>query len=204
MLIIGLTGGIGSGKSEAASLFSHYGACVIDTDKIAHELTQPGSPTLERIIDLFGPDFLTDEKQLDRRRLSQAVFDDPGKKSSLENILHPEIQKSVEQKIENLTDEPYVILVVPLLLETIFKNLVDRILVIDTTEENQIQRTMNRDGRTRSEVEMIIRGQCSREVRLRYADDIIYNSGSLADLKTAVESLHAGYLSSSEQLQHAE
>lgn len=199
MLVIGLTGGIGSGKSEVAKLFSGFGASIIDTDKIAHQLTQKDSPTLRKIIDLFGPEYLTDDKQLDRPRLARSIFKDPEKKSSLEKLLHPEIQQSVEQNISTLSDAPYVILVVPLLIETSFKDFVDKIIVVDTNEENQINRTMIRDGRDRAEIEMIIKQQCSREERLQHADDIINNSGDIIELKTAVKSLDTKYLSLSDQ-----
>ena len=199
MLTVGLTGGIGSGKTEAAGMFSALGVPVIDTDVIAHQLTEHGSPTLQKIIDQFGPDFLLDNKHLNRKLLSNTVFDNAEKRQQLENIIHPEIQRSVEHEISILSGSPYVIIVVPLLFETSFKNLVDKTLVIDSSEDKQISRTVKRDGKEISDIQRIMQHQLPREVRIKYADDILVNSSTLSALNIAVKALHERYLSFDKQ-----
>lgn len=194
MLIIGLTGGIGSGKSVVAELFSRLGVHIIDTDQIAHEITSAGSPVLDNIIESFGKDYLLDNQQLDRKRLARTVFSDAQKKIDLENILHPQIRKIVKQRLQNFDTEPYVIVVVPLLFETNFNELVDRILVVDSNEELQISRTIARDGRSRDEIQNIIKQQYPRQRRLHSANDILYNSSTLAELRNDVLLLHSKYL----------
>lgn len=198
MLIIGLTGGIGSGKSEAAKLFSNLGAPVIDTDTIAHKLTEPGSPTLQKIISQFGDSYLLDNNELDRKLLSKTIFNDVEKKIMLERILHPDIKESVKLEISRLTDTPYLIIVVPLLFETSFQDIVHRTLVVDSSEDDQISRTQKRDGKNVSEIKQIIQQQLSRQERLNYADDILDNSGTLKELNAAVKSLHSRYMSTND------
>ena len=194
MLIVGLTGGIGSGKTAVADIFSELGTPIIDTDIIANSLTLAGSPILNSIIKSFGKQYLLDNRQLDRNKLAQTIFTDAQKKSDLENILHPQIRKIVKQQLQTYSDSPYVIVVVPLLFETDFKELVDRILVVDASEELQLSRTIERDGKTNDEIKNIIKQQYPRQQRLHSADDIIYNSSTLASLRSDVLSLHSKYL----------
>lgn len=195
MITVGLTGGIGSGKTEAAHLFSNLGVPIIDTDVIAHRLTSKDSPVLQKIIDLFGAEYLLPDKELNRSLLAQTIFEDKDKKESLEAILHSEIKQSVEDELSHLTDRPYVIVVVPLLFETSFKDIVDTTLVIDSSENQQITRTQKRDGKTTAQIQQIMRHQLSREQRIEYADEILVNSGTLEELNHAVEALHKQYLS---------
>lgn len=194
MLIIGLTGGIGSGKSEVAKLFSNLGVPVIDTDIIAHKLTEPGSPTLQKIINQFGANYLLDNNKLNRKLLSKTIFNDIEKKLMLENILHPDIKESVKFEITRLPDTPYVIIVVPLLFETSFQDIVHRTLVVDSSEDEQISRTRKRDGKDISEIKQIIQQQLPRKERLNYADDVLDNSGTLKGLNIAVKALHERYM----------
>ena len=195
MLTVGLTGGIGSGKTQAANLFSNLGVPVIDTDVIAHQLTSKNSPTLQKIISLFGTEYLLPDNELNRSLLAQTVFENSDKRKSLETILHSEIKKSVEEEISNLSDKPYIIVVVPLLFETSFKDLVDTTLVIDSSENEQISRTQKRDGKTAAQIQQIMQHQLPREQRLEYADKILVNSGTLEELNHAVKALHQQYLS---------
>ncbi|PWT76303.1 MAG: dephospho-CoA kinase [Proteobacteria bacterium] len=192
-LIVGVTGGIGSGKSTAAAMFEEHGAGVIDTDAIALELTQPGQPTLQRIAQRFGNDYLGADGRLDRAKLRALVFSDPVARADLEAILHPSIGAEVRSRVQqNLT--PYVLILIPLLAETgAYRELLKRILVIDCDERLQIQRAMDRSGLTVEEVRSIIAAQASRSARLALADDIIVNDRGLAELHTQVAALDARY-----------
>lgn len=193
MLKIGLTGGIASGKSTVADLFEALGAPLIDTDVLAREVVEPGEPGLAAVRDEFGPAVLTERGELDRRKLRSIVFADDEKRRRLESILHPLIRERLLAKLERL-DAPYVIIAVPLLIETDFAKLVDRILVVDAPVEVQLARLMARDGSTRAEAQAIIDAQVDRETRLARADDIIDNSGDLASTRAQVEALHRRYL----------
>ena len=198
MLIVGLTGGIGSGKSAVAECFSELGTPIIDTDLIAHKLTLAGSPVLDSIIKTFGTGYLLENKQLNRKKLAQTIFTDVRKKTNLEDILHPQIRKIVKQQLLTYNSADYVIVVVPLLYESNFDELVDRVLVVDASEELQISRTIERDGKTYDEIKNIIKQQYPRQQRLHSADDIIYNSSTLASLRSDVLSLHSKYLALSQ------
>jgi len=193
MLKIGLTGGVASGKSTVAELFEALGAPLIDTDVLAREVVEPGEPGLAAVRDEFGPAVLTERGELDRRKLRSIVFADDEKRRRLESILHPLIRERLLAKLERL-DAPYVIIAVPLLIETDFAKLVDRILVVDAPVEVQLARLMARDGSTRAEAQAIIDAQVDRETRLARADDIIDNSGDLASTRAQVEALHRRYL----------
>jgi dephospho-CoA kinase len=195
MLVVGLTGGIGSGKSTAADVFASLGAEVIDTDRIAHELTAPGQPAVAEIAAAFGSQFITPEGALDRAAMRKRVFGDASAKKCLENILHPRIRQTVAYRLAHPTQAPYRILVVPLLFETdAYRTLIQRILVIDCTEQMQIQRAMSRSKLSDSEVQAIIDAQISRKARLNGADDIILNDSSLENLKKQVSEFHKKYL----------
>ena len=191
MKIVGLTGGIGSGKSTVTRLFGEHGVHWVDADDVAREVVEPGTPALERISEHFGKNILTSEGALDRAQLRGIVFEKPEERVWLESLLHPIIR---EELIRQLNPEnyqlPYVLLVSPLLLETDQHELVDRIIVIDVPEETQIERTMARDTNTREQVERIIAAQMSREDRLARADEVIDNDRPLDDVTRQVRELH--------------
>jgi dephospho-CoA kinase len=191
--IIGLTGGIGSGKSSAAHIFGELGAGVVDTDAISHALTGPGGTAIAALRDAFGAACIQPDGSLDRAAMRETVFGDAAARNRLEGILHPLIRVEAEQQIA-ATLAPYVLLVVPLLLETgRYLSLVQRVLVVDCDPEIQIRRTMGRSGLTRHAVAAIMAVQLERASRLAAADDIIDNSGDEAALRAQVERLHATY-----------
>lgn len=193
VLRIGLTGGIGSGKSEASRQFERLGASVIDTDLIARELVEPGQPALAEIAAIFGNDILDDSGRLDRARLRQRVFSDPVQREKLEAILHPRIRDRAIEMTEQ-SASPYCVLVIPLLFETASDYPLDRILVIDAPVDIRSQRVKQRDGLSDSEIGAILQSQASRHQRLNTADDVVENQGSLEDLKAEIERLHHFYL----------
>jgi len=194
MLKVGLTGGIGSGKSTVADIFSRLGITVIDADNIAHQLTQSDSESFKEIILLLGKEFIDSDGELNRKKIAQTVFSDPSIKIALEKILHPKIKQHMVQEIEQAKDGNYIILAIPLLLESNFTNLVDRIIVIDADDDTRIKRTQQRDGRSEEQIRQIMNNQIGRDDRLRHADDILKNNGNLEDLKVAVTQLHHKYL----------
>ena len=193
MLIIGLTGGIGSGKSTVAGYFAQQGIPVIDADQLARELVAPGSPALNEISGIFGPEILLPDGSLDRVRLRSRVFAEPAQRRTLEALLHPRIYAEMRRRTRALLS-PYCVWVVPLLLETGETALVDRVLVIDTSESLQRERVRSRDGMDADTLEAILRSQTSRAERLRAADDVIVNSADLANLQQQVLALHQRYL----------
>ncbi len=193
-LVIGLTGGIGSGKSSAAKLFAAMGACVIDTDEIAHELTQSHGAAIGAIRQNFGEDFITVEGALNREKMRSLVFSDSASRQKLEAILHPLIHMEAARNAA-LASSPYVIMVVPLLLETgDYREMVRRILVVDCDEQKQIVRAMARSGLSAHEIRAIMATQITRQQRLQQADDVIANDSNLAHLQQQVEALHQKYL----------
>jgi len=191
---IGLTGGIGSGKSSAAEIFRELGAGVVDTDAIAHDLTRPGGAALTAIRNQFGAEYIAADGGLDRSKMRRLVFSDPASKKSLEAILHPRIRAESEARIA-AAREPYVIIAVPLLLETCAYNaLIDRVLVVDCSEEQQVARTMQRSAITADEVRAIMATQLPRSERLARADDVLHNDADMAALRRQAEALHGKYL----------
>ncbi|MBI3546538.1 MAG: dephospho-CoA kinase [Gammaproteobacteria bacterium] len=194
MLRIGLTGCIGSGKSTAALYFSARGVPVIDTDEIARRLTEPGQAAFDEILRHFGENILDDNRKIDRHKLRARIFDDVSERQRLEAILHPRIRAEVNAKLAEL-DAPYCILVVPLLIESDFANLVQRILVVDAYEALQIQRTQQRSGLTEEEICRIMSAQASRALRLQKAHDVLENNGDRQQLEKDVERMHQWYLS---------
>lgn len=194
MLRIGLTGGIGSGKSTVAALFAEHAVPVIDADAIAHRLTLPDGIATEKIIQAFGTDILAPDKSLDRKRLAARVFNDPSQRARLEAILHPLIRAEMQSAIHEVK-APYCLLVIPLLIETQQQDLVDRILVVDVDKNTQLQRTRARDGRSVDEIRAILAAQIDRSQRLKQADDHITNNADLGALKSQVDALHRQYLS---------
>jgi dephospho-CoA kinase len=193
MLVVGLTGGIGSGKSAAAAEFARLGATVVDTDAIAHELTEEGGGAVPQIERLFGKEFVRDGR-MDRSRMRQRVFGDASAKEALESLLHPLIREESKRRIAAATG-PYVVHVVPLLVESPdYRRRVDRVLVVDAPEEIRVARVRERSGLAEDEVRAIMRTQASRDTRLAAADDVIDNAGPLEALRKQVAALHEKYL----------
>jgi dephospho-CoA kinase len=192
MLRIGLTGGIGSGKSTVAGLFAQLGVPVVDTDEISHALTASGQPAVDAIVRVFGSEVRDATGALDRAALRDQIFRDRSKRVALESILHPLIRREVERRLEML-DAPYVIIVVPLLIESGFADLVNRILVVDSTEEDQIRRVQQRSGLAESEIRRIVAAQLGRSTRLAQADDVIVNDADMAHLAREVQRLDHAY-----------
>jgi len=193
MLVVGLTGGIGSGKSEVSRRFEDLGVPVIDTDRISRDLVSPGSPALDEIAAVFGPDLLTREGALDRKRLRAMIFAREQDRLALEDILHPRIRQVTTEHLSRL-DAPYAIIVVPLLLETRYPIPVDRVLVVDAPEETRIRRVARRDAADEQAVRRILARQAAREVRLAAASDVITNDGELDELDRQVQKMHRHYL----------
>lgn len=192
--IVGLTGGIGSGKSAAATLFEEFGAAVVDTDAIAHELTAPGGTAIAPIRDAFGDEVVAPNGALDRAAMRRKVFTDAQAKGRLEAILHPMIRAEADRR-SAAARAPYVVLVVPLLVESGgYRSRVQRIAVVDCPEAVQVARVMSRSGLSAEEARAIMAAQVGREQRLAAADDVIDNGGDLAALRPQIEALHRQYL----------
>jgi len=193
--LIGLTGGIGSGKTTVAALFKSAGATVIDTDAIAQQLTAPGGIALPAIRSHFGREYVSDISGLEREKMRARVFSDQAAKLVLESILHPLIRTQVERDIKVIRSA-YGIIVVPLLFETMtYRRIVLRTLVVDCTAEMQVKRVMVRSGLTRKTVESIIAAQIPRSIRLQLADDVICNQHDTISLRAKVQALHPRYAS---------
>ena len=193
-LRIGLTGGIASGKSTVAELFAERGIPVLDTDRIAREVVEPGKPALAAVVAAFGPGILGPDGRLDRPALRVRVFSDPAARTKLEAILHPAIRTELARQSARVGG-PYQVLVIPLLVEGGRIDSVDRILVVDCPVEIQLQRLQARDGETAESARKIIASQASREARLAVADDVIVNAGPPDELAAQVAALDARYRS---------
>ncbi len=193
MLLIGMTGGIGVGKSTVARFFRELETPVIDADEVARQIVQPGSEALSEIISTFGPDVLNQQGALDRARLRAIIFSDPQKRHLLEGILHPKILDEMRKQTARLS-APYCIMSIPLLVETGNTGIVDRVLVIDVPEDIQRQRAMQRDNLSARAFKAIALAQASREERLAVADDVITNDNDLDALQRQVIALHQKYL----------
>ncbi len=192
--VIGLTGGIGSGKSAAADEFARLGATLVDTDVIAHALTAPGGAAIEAVRALFGDAVIDASGAMDRGKVRARVFADPPARKQLEAILHPLIRRESAARVAAATGA-YVVLVVPLLVESAnYRRRVDRVLVVDCPVELQVARVRARSGLSEDEARRIIAAQVSRETRLAAADDVIDNSGTLESLHAQVAQLHQRYL----------
>jgi dephospho-CoA kinase len=194
-LIIGLTGGIGSGKTSATKFFAAEGIAIIDADTIAHELTGAQGDAIPNIKKYFGVDFITKNGKLDRKKMKNRIFSDINSRKKLEKILHPLIQAEIMHRIETAFS-PYIIVVAPLLLETgDYCETVTRILVVDCNEECQISRTVSRDGLSKEDVRTIMATQKPRQERLNQADDVIVNDTDISSLQEKVKLQHNIYLS---------
>ena len=195
MLIIGMTGGIGSGKSEASKIFASLNIEVIDLDKISKEVTEKDHEAIEEIKTLFGQSLFNKENELDRKKLRDMIFSDKNLKIKLENILHPKILAEVKKKLSIFSDEPYVVIDIPLLFETNqYVPLISRSLVIDCELSDQIERVSKRDGMEIAMVQSIISQQVDRNTRIQRGDDVILNDGSIESLEDSIKKLHEKYL----------
>ena len=193
-LVVGLTGGIGSGKSAAADEFARLGAAIVDTDAIAHELTASGGLAIPGIQKLFGEGAIGADGAMDRKKMREHVFADPEAKRKLEALLHPLIREESARRIA-AARSPYVVHVVPLLIESPdYRRRVDRVLVVDAPEDTQVARVRSRSGLSEDEVRAIMRTQVARAERLAAADDVLDNGGSRDALRTQVAALHEKYL----------
>jgi dephospho-CoA kinase len=191
---VGLTGGIGSGKSVASSMFGELGAAIVDTDEISRALTAPGGAAIAAIRESFGPEHIAADGGLDRARMRSLVFGDADAKRKLEGILHPRIRDRMRAAVA-AAREPYVIAVIPLLFETgVCRDLLQRVLVVDCEESEQVRRASSRSGLTAQEVRAIMAAQLPRTERLKRADDVLQNDGSVEALRAQVARLHARYL----------
>ena len=192
-MIIGLTGGIGSGKSVAAALFKDIGIDLIDADDLARDSLNINSKGYELFIEEFGDKYLDENKNINRELIRKLIFNDSDAKSKLENIIHPIVRSGIETFIKNKKSD-YCIIVVPLIFETNSSKIYDRVLVIDCDVDVQISRTSKRDNQTKSDIENIVNKQATREQRLSIADDVIVNNGSLDLLRNEVLKIHKKYL----------
>jgi dephospho-CoA kinase len=195
MFIIGMTGGIGSGKSEALKIFKSLSIKVIDLDSISKEITERSHQAIQEIKLVFGDAIFDKDNQLDRKKLKEIIFSDKNKKINLEKILHPKIYEEVKKRLNALSHESYVVIDIPLLFETNqYTSLISRSLVIDCKENDQIERVKKRDGIDISVIQSIIDQQINRSSRIEKADDVVINDGSIEKLEESIKSLHKKYL----------
>jgi dephospho-CoA kinase len=192
-LRIGLTGGIASGKSTVAQRFLDLGVPVIDADEAARAVVAPGTPGLAKVIQRFGGGMVAANGELDRRSLRELIFSDPGARRDLEAVLHPFIRANMEDRAQT-AHGPYIVMAIPLLVESGSIDRVDRILVVDVDEAVQLQRVMARDGCSLEQARAILESQASRSARLTAADDVLLNAGTVTDLRQSVDRLHERYL----------
>ncbi|MEE9692315.1 dephospho-CoA kinase [Aeromonas hydrophila] len=199
MYVVAITGGIGSGKTTIANQFAELGIEVVDADIIAREVVEPGTPALAAIATHFGPEVITPDGQLDRRRLRERVFTDPQAKGWLNALLHPLIRTEMQRQCA-AARSPYCLLVVPLLVENRLTALANRVLVIDVDEATQIERTCRRDGVSHEQAQAILAAQASRAERLAAADDVLDNqNGTPEAIKSRILALHETYLAFASQ-----
>jgi len=193
MLIIGLTGGIGSGKSVASDKFKSLGITIVDADVASRTVVEPGKPALKEIEDHFGSGIITAEGKLDRNNLREIIATDPEERKWLESVTHPKIGEQITKEISESTSV-YTLFVAPLLLETNSQEMCSRVVVVDVPKDVQIQRTAKRDKVLPNQVEQMVAAQMEREKRLEKADDVLLNSGTIEDLEKQVEELHKKYI----------
>ena len=197
MLTIGLTGGIGSGKSVASGKFKSLGVAVVDADVASRTVVEPGKPALKEIEDHFGSGIITTEGKLDRNKLREIIATDAEERKWLESVLHPKIGEQITKEISESTSV-YTLFVAPLLLETNSQEMCSRVVVVDVPKDVQIQRTAKRDKVSPNQVEQMVAAQMEREKRLEKADDVLLNSGTIEDLEKQVEALHKKYIQMAE------
>jgi len=193
MLVVGLTGGIGSGKTAASEHFKSLGITIVDADEVSRQVVEPGTPALSQIAEHFGERVLDDDQSLDRRALRDIIFNQPDEKKWLEQLLHPLIGMETFRQLQ-ASQSAYTIFVSPLLIEIGQDKMTQRILVVDAPESEQVSRTIKRDDTDAESVKSIMQSQASRALRLEKADDVLLNDGSLESLKEKVEALHKTYL----------
>ena len=197
MLTIGLTGGIGSGKSVASDKFKSLGIVVVDADVASRTVVEPGKPALKEIQDHFGSGIITAEGKLDRNKLREIIATDSKERKWLESVLHPKIGEQITKEISESTSV-YTLFVAPLLLETNSQEMCSRVVVVDVPKDVQIQRTAKRDKVSSNQVEQMVAAQMKREKRLEKADDVLLNNGTIEDLEKQVEELHKKYIQMAE------
>ena len=193
-MIIGLTGGIGSGKTAVSETFEKLGITVVDADLASRVVVEKGKPCLEEIAKHFGDDILNENDELNRAKLREIIFNSDSEKLWLESLLHPAIAEQIKDEL-NASKSPYTILVSPLLLETNQRDFCDKVLVVDVPIEIQMERTTKRDGVSKDQVKSIIKSQINRDERLQLADEIIINEGTIEDLEMIVRELHEKLIS---------
>ena len=192
-MIVGLTGGIGSGKTAVSDCFEELGIVIVDADLASRVVVEKGKPCLEQISERFGQDILNEAGELDRAKLREIIFNSDEEKDWLESLLHPAIARQIQDALKAST-RPYSILVSPLLLETGQKDYCDKVLVVDVPVETQVERTLKRDGVSEEQVHSIIKAQISRQKRLEHADEVIINDNTLEALQLAVKKLHQRFI----------
>ncbi|NDJ83180.1 dephospho-CoA kinase [Vibrio campbellii] len=192
--VIGLTGGIASGKTTVANLFKQqFKIDIVDADIVAREVVEPGTPGLNAIIEHFGVDIVRDDQMLDRAKLRERIFSNPEEKTWLNGLLHPMIREKMIEDLEQVTSD-YALLVIPLLIENKLDSLCDRVLVVDVDPQTQISRTVKRDNVSEDQAKAILASQASREQRLALADDVVKNNPDDPDLLLQITDLHEKYL----------
>ncbi len=194
-MIVGLTGGIGSGKTAVSDLFQDLGITIVDADLASRVVVEKGREELNKIAEHFGKEILTSSGELDRAKLREVIFKSDEEKLWLESLLHPAIASQIQKELDS-SSSPYTILVSPLLLETDQKNFCSIVLVVDVPVETQIERTSRRDNVSEEQIKSIIASQIDRDSRLEQADEVILNDGSIQSLKSKVQELHKKFLSS--------
>ena len=192
MFRVGLTGGIASGKTIVANFFAALGAGIVDTDRVARDVVAPGQPGLEAVRQAFGADVISASGDLDRRAMRAVIFSEPVARRKLESLLHPLIRARTLDELQRLRT-PYAVVVVPLLVETGFGRLVDRVAVVDCPGDIRLGRLMARDGLDRNQAESMMSAQANRQARLAAADDIIDNGGTRESTRLRVQKLHKRY-----------
>lgn len=192
-MVIGLTGGIGSGKTTVANLFAEWGIPIIDADDIARRITEPHEMAYEKIVSHFGKNILDSNQKINRKQLREIIFNNAVEKKWLEDLLHPLIRHAMHEKIKTIS-APYCICVIPLLAESSDIDFINRVLVVHTPLQLQLSRAKNRDNATESDIQKIIASQANDATRLTIADDVIENTGDLVSLQQKVFALHRSYL----------
>lgn len=192
-MIIGLTGGIGSGKTAVSDAFQDLGITIVDADLASRIVVQKGKPSLKKIAEHFGNDILNENSELDRAKLREIIFNSDEEKIWLESLLHPAIANQIKDELK-ASSSPYTILVSPLLLETNQKEYCNKVLVVDVPVELQVERTLKRDQVSEGQVKSIIKAQISRKNRLEFADEVIINDGSLEELHSTVMKFHQKFI----------